>query len=367
MTLTFSNSPLWANCAASTSPRRAGFDAPAPEPTEAQQEGVAAAWMADAVLRGSAASCAEFEGEQAPNGWPVDYAMMRHVQGYVDTVRKHGPAYSETRLTLWNGLVQGQPDAHILNTPGGTLRLWDFKYGYRVVEPQDNPQLLLPAIALVQPYHTLITMAIYQPRALHPGGIYRKWTIDRADLERHEQRLHAAAIATMDERPRASCGHQCTFCPRNRPSDCPTLAMNLAAQYELMSSTRRGVKLTPAELAAQLDFLDTTAALLKACRTGAEAEAEGRIQADEQIMGWCMAPRAANRVITAKPEVVRALTDLDPFQEPKLKTPAQLEREGAHPVIIDSISHTPFAGYELKRWNPATVLKAFKEKPPKKA
>jgi hypothetical protein len=365
MSLTFSNSPLWANCSASVSPRREGFDATPEEPTEAQQEGVAAAWMADCVLRGSAASCAEFEGEHAPNGWPVDYAMMRHVQGYVDTVRKHGRVHSETTLTLWNGLVQGRSDAHALDTPGDQLRLWDLKYGYRTVEPQDNPQLLLPAIALLQPYHKLITMAIYQPRALHPGGIYRKWTIDRATLKNHEQRLYAAAIATMDANPRASCGHHCTFCPRNRPSDCPTLAMNLAAQFELMSSTRRNRKLTTEELAAQLDFLDMVEDLLKASRTGTEAEAQGRIKADEQIMGWCMAPRAANRVIHAKPEIVQALTGLNPFQEPKMKTPAALEREGAHPVIIDSISHTPFAGYELKRWNPATVLKAFNEKPKK--
>ncbi len=359
MTLTFSNSPLWANCAASTSPRRVGFDATPEEPSEAAQEGIAAAWMADCVLRGSAATAAEFEGEQAPNGWPVDYAMIRHVQGYVDTVGKHGAVLSETELTLWGGLVKGRTDAHCSSSPSGELRVWDFKYGYRIVEPEGNPQLLLPAIALAQPHHQLVTLAVYQPRASHPAGIYRRSVIDRAELARQEQRLLAAARATLDPKPLATSGSHCRNCPRSRPSDCPVIGMNLGAVYELLSDTRRGGKLTAGELAAQLDFLDMAGDLLKACRTGAEAEAQGRIKADEIIPGWCMAPRDGKRVVSAKPEIVAALTGLDPFEAPKLKTPAALEREGAHPETMKLISQTPFAGFELKRWNPATALKAF--------
>jgi hypothetical protein len=46
-----------------------------------------------------------------------------------------------------------------------------------------------------------------------------------------------------------------------------------------------------------------------------------------------MRQREGKRVVTAAPELVRQLTGLDPFEPGKLKSPAQLEREGAAPGI----------------------------------
>lgn len=357
MTLTFSNSPRWAYCAASTSPHPGALVDQ--ERSEAQLEGECAAWVADCVVRGTAASAAEFEGETAPNGWPVDHAMIRHVQGYVDTVRAHGPVGSETDLQLWGGLVRGRVDQHAGTDIWGNLRVWDFKYGFKIVEPEDNPQLILPAGALYtgQP---LITMAIYQPRAHHPAGVYRKWVIGPEELETRLAWLHSAALATRADKPAALPGHHCEHCPRRSPAACHALGRNLGMVYEMLADSRRTGKLTAEELAAELKFMKLAEALVKARKSGTQAEAEARIKNREFIPGWHLQPRNGKRKITAPASVVQRLTGLDPYEAPELKTPAQLEREGASPAAIAMISTTPFAGMELTEFKPADVAKAFK-------
>lgn len=355
MTLTFSNSHLWAYCAASVSPNPAPFERDE-TPSEEQQEGTAAAWVADSVLRGTAASAEEFAGETAPNGWPIDATMIHHVQTYVEIIRRHGRVGSETELSLWNGMVRGRVDQHAHDSPSGALRVWEFKYGYRIVEPEDNPQLILAAGALVQPHHNLITLAVQQPRPHHPAGPYRKWVITRADLQLELEKLYRAAIRTMDKHPLAIPGHHCAkaYCPR--ANSCPALATNLYAAYTLMGDTRRGGKLTPAELGAELKFLKMAESLLKARKSACEAEATGRIKNSETIPGWMLEAAEGDRVFTVPAAMIQAMTGLDPYEAPKLKTPAKLEGEGAAPQTVALLTTKPFTGMRLKPFSPPKGL-----------
>ncbi len=353
--LTFSNSFLWSQCAASVHPH------PAPVPlelerSEAQQEGEAAAWLANAVLRGTAGSTAEFEGETAPNGWPIDHAMIRHVQAYCDLVRCHGAVEAETELEIFDGRVRGRPDSHTVGN-GDVLRIYELKYGYRIVEPQGNSQLLCAAIALAQPHHRLISLEVFQPRAVHANGPHRKWVINQDELQSWKVRLFSAAHRVLDARPVATVGDQCEFCDRR--AACHALGMAVYADAERVRSEHRARKLTGDEIGRELAFLKEADRRLKARLSGIEAEANARAKR-EFIPGWLFDSQVGNRAFDVEPRVVQMLTGINPYKE-VLKTPAEMEREGANPETIALLSKRPFIGFKLRPWDVKKVEKAFEE------
>lgn len=352
--LTFSNSFLWANCAASVHPH------PAPVPIEtersdAQLEGEAAAWLANLVLRGSAASTAEAEGETAPNGWPIDYEMIRHVQTYCDLVRRHGPVESERDVELWDGRVRGRPDTHTVGN-GDVLRLYELKYGYRIVEPQGNTQMLLGAIAFAEPHHRLFSLEVFQPRAAHANGPHRKWVLNADELNDWRHDLHRAMTEVFADRPIAAPGAQCEFCARR--AACHALAASNYQAIDRIRSEHRARQLTATEIADELRFLEMAERLLKARAQGIRTEAHARIRAGEFVPGKCLDARYGNRALTLPPEQVRILTGIEPFKQVQ-KSPAELEKEGANPDVIAIMTTRPFSGFELTDWNPKKIGKMF--------
>lgn len=354
--LTFSNSHLWTQCAASVHPH------PAPVPlelerSEAALEGEAAAWLANLVLRGTASSTAEAEGETAPNGWPIDWEMIRHVQTYCDLVRRHGAVQVEQDVELWGGRVRGRPDAHTVDT-GDILRIYELKYGYRIVEPQNNSQLLLGAIALIQPHHRLASLEVFQPRPAHANGPHRKWVLGADEIGWWSDQLHARMMAVFVDRPIATTGEQCEFCPRR--AACHALGMAVYNDVERIRSEHRARALTAEELARELRFLETAESLLKARASGIRAEAKARVKA-EFLPGWMLMPKHGNRRFKENitPGLIAMLTCCEPTKA-VLKSPAELEREGVHPDVIASIAERPFIGMELAEWNDKKIEKLFK-------
>lgn len=353
MTLTFSNSHLWSKCADACSPREMPFLTPREE-SEAQREGSAADWLAGRMLAGH-----HFEesGIQAPNGWTIDATMVRHVQAYVDIVRRHGEPMTQTDLSLWDGLVNGRPDNHTVD--GTTLRVYELKYGYQLVEPDENPQLLLAAGALYRPHeHLLISLEIFQPRAYHPAGHHRRWVIRADELDEYMRILHRSALHTTIQNPIASPGVQCERCPKR--GACATLSKNIGRMYETIRGIRRAGKPNAAELGAEGDFLELCESLLKAKRTGVLAEIEARIRAGEGVPGWHLKPGRADRELTATPEVIAMLTGRNAYQEPKPKSPKMLEDEGVPPEIMGVISKPGTGKLKLSQFTSADVAKLFK-------
>lgn len=353
--LTFSNSFLWANCAASVHPH------PAPVPIEAErseaaQEGEAAAWLANLVLRGTAASPAEAEGEHAPNGWPIDYEMIRHVSSYVELVTRHGPVEAEQDVELWGGVVRGRPDAHTVGS-SDVLRMYELKYGYRIVEPHGNTQLLLGAMALVQPHHRLVSLEIFQPRPVHANGPHRKWVLNRDELAGWENDLHQRMKAVFEDRPVATVGDQCDYCPRR--AACHALASAVYADSEKIRSEHRARQLTAAEIGAELVFLEDAQKRLSARHEGIRAEMRARIKAGEHIPQWLLEPKHGNRTWRADAAIISALTGCEAHKR-VLKSPSELEKEGANPEVVAALCERPFRGHELARWDEKKIERMFK-------
>jgi hypothetical protein len=182
MPLNFSNAYRWTRCAA------AGQDFPAgtgygigAELSAPRKEGRAAAWIADGVLRGDASCAADYLGELSPDGWTVTPDMVDHVQRYIDHVSSFGAVQSEASMS-WYGIT-GRVDQHCA-TVGDTLRIFELKYGFRIVEPEENEQLLLAAITLLKGHHRDVELTVFQPRPFHPSGPVRTWNITPSVLMR---------------------------------------------------------------------------------------------------------------------------------------------------------------------------------------
>jgi len=98
-----------------------------------------------------------------------------------------------------------------------TLHVADYKHGEGiVVNVENNLQTSYYALGALStlPYRPkYITMTIVQPRAYHPDGPIRSWTVPNTYFIDFEADLIAAAKETIKENAALVAGDHCIFCP----------------------------------------------------------------------------------------------------------------------------------------------------------
>lgn len=340
-----SSSYMWSRCAAqplfsSRSPKQ-------PE-SDAAREGTCAAWVADCVLKGDAGSAADMTGETHANGWLVTPDMVEQVQGYVDLVKGRGGVTTAEQFVRLSEHIAGTFDSSTSSTTG-TLHVDDLKYGMKIVEAWENTQVIIYGAAellrLNDPFITHVTLGIYQPRAFHPEGIYRTWTLTVAELMEHAERLIQASLRCQDPQPIATPGSHCEYC--DAATSCTALAHSNYAAYSVIEA-RTQRHMTAEELARELEFLTLAEDMLKARKSATEAEAEERMKT-EHIPGWHMKDRKGHRKFTVDPDVVQMLTGVNPYKQ-VVMTPAEFEKEA--PGLVKAVEHlarAPVIGRKLAR------------------
>lgn len=352
-----SSAHLWIPCAGY--PRLAATLPPEP-PSDPAREGTCAAWVGEMVLTGAAADCAAMIGQAHENGWVVDRAMARHVQGYVDHVRRDGgQVFAERRVVLVPGLIEGTPDAFGI-TSDGVLRVKDLKYGFEIVEPS-TPQVLIYAAALYRLMTAQgvdiqrIELGIYQPRAYHPSGVYRSRSMTAAELVVETDRIIDAAYATLEPTVRCVSGSHCRRC--DAAHKCAAVTHEVyRAVTQMMHAQQR--QMTAAEMATELDFLELAEAMFKGRRDAVHAEAEARLARGEHIAGWHIEQGYGQRRWTTSASVVHMLTGIDP-KAGKMVTPAELERLGADPDVVSRLTDVPRTKAKLKPMPEGYLAKKF--------
>lgn len=345
-------------CSASVSDAE-GLEPIEMEVTEARLEGQAAHWLAALALRGDGGSgVLDGIGETAPNGIVIDEIMARHVAGYVELVRRHGHVVAERDVVLFGGQgahVTGRPDG-VVTDDQDFLRVYELKYGYKVVEPQAYPQLLLGALAFVDwDRHRMISLEVFQPRAPHPSGPHRKWVIDIDELRRWERWLHSRALDALNPNPTATPGEVCARCPRR--AGCHALRADIFAAAASLESNRPLRPLTAHELGLELLLLERLSKGLEARLAGSRAEALARARR-EFIPGYEIRVDYGDREWTefATPEVVRMMTGIEPYKQVR-KSPAEIEKEGGNVAPFTDRTRRKAT---LKRFSPKLAERAFR-------
>ncbi len=320
-------------------------------------EGTAAAFLAETCLRENAVAEKYKSRAIAVNddgaimyedSWPdsrtfkVDDEMIEHVQLYVDTVRAEFKDPSSSKLLVEQkvaipgideDVLGGTPDA-VVAVPFGKLTVLDFKYGRGiVVEVVENFQLL---VYLLGVEHTNVfsefEVVIVQPRAPHPDGPIRRWTVTRERLREFEREVRAKVKEALGPNGTINAGTHCRWCEASGQCPAQLDKAREVAKIDFSPVDENGFPeielLSTGDLGEIYAFQGEMANWFKAIGKVIRE----RLNTGEDVAGWKLVKGYGNRAWTDEQGAAAVLKergfrkkDLFVKTKPKLKSPAQVE------------------------------------------
>ena len=319
-------------------------------------------------------------------GWFVDAEMVESVNLYLDTGAARENAATERFVEHRLSLAPLDPTDPLLAENRGTadwlivdrlrrrLTVVDLKYGKGVMVPGDSPQLkdyalmALVSVGVGGGWETVETVVV-QPRAFAEAERVKSATFTPAGLmDAFLPALVGAMEESLDPKARLTPGKWCRWCPGAGPDErgqpvCPALAdraFNLARDAfmaaPLFDASSAGplvpaavvtgtvaeprpaapaggvslpspLSLDPADIATILDRRE----LYRTFMEGVEKRAVALLIAGVAVPGYAMKPRSGDRRFREPdkvPDALRAmgLQTAALYTEPKLKSPAQIEK-----------------------------------------
>jgi hypothetical protein len=332
---------------------------PSPEGDQTtRDEGTAAHWLANVVAKGEH-TLDELIDRKAPNGVYIDATMAEHVGDYLAALGAAplGGKF-EVETSFGNDIyrVNARADYIEFNSYKNTLRIDDFKYGWRIVEPFMHWTLIAHAIGFCiinQAMPTAITFRIHQPRPHHRDGKIREWQISYGELMELQAQLIVALSAPSDQ---LNTGPQCDTCPAL--ATCPAAR---AASYNAidLADTVFNETVPNDELTFHIDQLRRAQSLLEARLKASEELAIHRLRNGQILDNYSVESTLTNRQWKDGIDVamLQALTGKNCAAKPKAITPAQLEKQGVAKEIVNSLSERIPTGFKLVRVSAAAKAK----------
>ena len=261
---------------------------------------------------------------------------------------------------------------------GEMLVVLDYKHGRgKVVEARDNPQLLYYALGAIleicrshDDLPKIVRTIVVQPRAKHRDGYIRSWDYTLDEVTTFSRTLIEKAINTEDpDAPLVPGETQCFFC-NGKARPCPAIferAQELAMQdftdlteeefTEVKGSktlmTKAGTEFAKGMVEKTLSNREMMIAVLRIApvldawirdvQAYAQHEAENGVQIDDHKL----VRKRSNRKLRDEKETIARLRsmgvpDKDIFKEPKVKTPAQLEKiKAIGKELVAELSYHP--------------------------
>lgn len=364
------------HCAAAPS-LQAKYPEDAEHPTA--REGTAMHWAAAEYLHGRPVPI----GAIAPNGITLDYALLEAAGVYTDDVldvlgRHPGelhieePLHNDALHPTDNG---GTPDAWIIQRTGERIYipLWDFKGGHGLVEVFECWQLINYAALILrslavdgyQEQHIIFNFRIVQPRAYHPEGVIRTWSVCAADLRAHFNRLTSAYAAAMlpGVTPPATPG---THCKRSHCSaagrGCSAL---MFASWDVVDYAyeSRGHDLQPLALGLTLREMERAQDMLDAQVEGMRTQALMMIQRGKDVPYYTTEQGAGREVIPKEKIrefiIIGEALGINVAKEPECLTPKQARDAGMPPDVVANYAFQRTGERKLVQDNGAKARKTF--------
>lgn len=341
-------------------PRSTTLELMFPEEEQSQDalDGEASHWAGQEQLSGRLVDV----GQIAANGVVLTQEMVEGADLYYDdvvkTLKPFGLAphqgHIEERMAIPRVHAQsfGTPDYWIA-VPGVPLRLfiWDYKFGYRIVEAFENRQMVeylagaTEGIPDTTPVELVVT--VVQPRAPHRDGPIRRWRTTLLNLRALINQQSNAAHEALGGDPRAVVGPECRDC-RGRHACEALQRAGLAAMDQAYRTPP--LAMTPAGAGLELRMVDQAIERLKARRTGLEQQLLGELKRGATVPGWALQPgqsREKWKVPAAQVIATGQLMHLNLAKPPEAITPTQARKAGLDPAIVSSLAERPPAGVEL--------------------
>jgi len=320
-------------------------------------EGTTTHWVAARNLK----SCKDGGWyERGPGGTFINEEMRAAAKFYVDYVTSIAPLKDlKVEETIKLEAIhptecRGTPDATYFNADNHVLHIFDFKYGFGLVEAYENWQGLAYASGILGVEEHLggkldIHIHIIQPRAYHPLGPVRRWHLTLAQLKAYVGKMRIRVEAALSDAPECTTGPQwCRYCTARRA--CNT---NLQSCHIIVDLTEQvtPLDLTDNQMGEELSLLKKAKLLLDARITGLEAEVEQGSKRGKLYAGWTLEPGRGKTIWTKPNKEVFALGTLlgiDLQQEAKPITPNQAKDKGLDQGILTAFTRRIPGALKLK-------------------
>lgn len=297
----------------------------------------------------------------------VNLEMVDAVEIYLNYVLKKSSRISTTRFVetrfdlshIHKGMF-GTNDCCIYDSLLETLEVIDFKYGAGIsVSPEENEQLkfygLGAALTHKLPNDAKVVLTIVQPRAL--GDAIKSWQTTAGYLYDFATELQEGVDKTRQKNAVLKTGDWCKFCPAH--AVCPKV-QEVALETAQATFTQEGLQLSNPEEVCEKKILDISkvleiAPLVASWFKAIESYAYNLALTGKSIEGYKLVKKRANRVWKYETDELERIfansnggkiDKLNWFTEPKIKSPAQMEKI-FDKDFIQNLCETPEAGYTL--------------------
>lgn len=293
----------------------------------------------------------------------IDENMTQAVAVYIeyiqDRLKLGGELFIETKFDLSHiheGMF-GTSDAAIYNPMLGILEIVDYKHGQGVaVSPERNSQAMFYGLGALHAFDEKfqidkIVLTIVQPRAA--GAPVKTWETTPEVLREFGDQLKKAAQATYRKGAKLVTGDWCKFCPAQ--ALCPKIKEKSMEVAQAVFNDETKIVLPDPKLLSFdqlkeiLDFSDTLTNWLKT----AEGFALELAQRGSKIPGYKLVQKRANRrwkfdeSDIAKQISASGIAAAELYSEPKLLSPAQMEKKKIDKNLVASLTETPDNGTTL--------------------
>lgn len=355
MIIQATNLPRVIACEGSVAMER--LDRPIAPQSESAREGTAAHELASAVLYRHIADASERIGKQAANGIFITAEMADYVTRYTSALAARMFAVppqvhveSNVDYVLPNVEVHGRADFILWDAGTQTLYIDDFKYGFRLVEPDENWTLISHAIGYVireriQPKRIVFT--IHQPRPHHPSGkSVRDWSISGDQLNEFLEFLRNFFETRGNS---LTTGPHCYECPAY--ATCPAARAAETNAIDVSHAVAFTDDISNDDLAALLLDIERAADVLKSSEKALSELAQHRLERGDIIPGRALEIGYGNRQwkpgVTAGMLAMLSGVDIDKLSERKLKSPRQAELAKVPETVVNLFSQKPITGVKL--------------------
>lgn len=339
-------------------------DLPPEETGQAAKEGTAAAEYLERLLLKMDLPT------HARNGVYFDNDMKFFAQDLVSEVEAmvHAGINCEQRIdwqTRSGVTIKGRYDMSFVYH--GKLYIDDYKYGWGIVEPEGNWQLIAYAIGEVirlgMAFPTIV-MRIHQPRPHHEKGTSREWEITYDQLLDYKEQIESRMDAIVAGEKSLVTSGECKYCPA--AAFCPAFGKAFHRGVEVIQDFLQD-NIDNTELSFQLDLVSRIEEIIKIRKDSIEQLAADRIKNGNVVPNYISEHRYGHRkwLSTISPEVIRLTTGKSIIEE-VMMSPAKAEKVGVPKELMSQMTERPFLGVKLSRKDQSAVGDAiFGKEPPK--
>lgn len=259
------------------------------------------------------------------------------------------------------------PDAWVYVPEAKVLRVYDAKFGHRIVDPFENWQLLIEAYAIVETHHLdvdVVELVIVQPRGFTSEGTVRKWALTYDELCAYRQQVNETMLRVLDTAPMCTPGPHCLDCSAR--AHCDTLKQQSYAGVDYVQSLQTH-NLSGHALGVELRLLQRAQEMIKMRLSGLEEQALHEIKQGQHVTFYSAKTTYGRKrwkkdVTVDQVIMMGDLLGQNLRKPQELDTPAQCIKKGIDPSVVEQYAETPVTGVKLEQVDERAIKNVFSRK-----